>query len=215
MSGSPRWLARSLAIGMAVLLAGCGGIFSDTPRRPLYQLKPTVAFAAPLRPVSAQLLIALPSAPAGLDTARVALSRAPMSLDYFADAEWADSTPVLLQSALLDAFEKSGAVPAVGRDNAGLRADFILETDLRDFTAVYDSPNGPPRATVAFTVKLIKIPERKIVAQRVVARQQPAAGTTIPAIVEAFNTALAGAVEETVRWVAGVPALSGARASLF
>ncbi|MBV8492381.1 MAG: membrane integrity-associated transporter subunit PqiC [Alphaproteobacteria bacterium] len=215
MSGSPSWLARSLAIGMAALLAGCGGIFSDTPRRPLYQLKPAVAFAAPLRPVSAQLLIALPNAPAGLDTARVALSRAPMSLDYFADAEWADGTPVLVQSALLEAFEKSGAVPAVGRENAGLRADFILETDLRDFTAVYDSPNAPPRVTVAFTLKLIKIPERKIVAQRVVARQQPAAGTTIPAIVEAFNTALAGAVEETVRWVATVPALSGARASLF
>ena len=76
----------------------------------------------------------------------------------------------------LDAFEKSGAVPAVGRDNAGLRADFILETELRDFAAVYDSPNGPPRVTVASTLKLIKIPERKIVAQQRVIRQQPAAG---------------------------------------
>lgn len=207
--------ARWLAIAMAVLLAGCGGIFSDTPRRPLYQLRAPVAFGARLRPVSAQLLVALPSAPSGLDTARVALSRAPMSLDYFADAEWTDSAPVLVQSALLDGFEKSGAVPAVGRDNAGLRADFILETDLRDFTAVYDSPNAPPRVTVALILKLIKIPERKIVAQRSVRRQQPAAGTTIPDIVQAFNTALGGAVEEAVRWAVSVPALSGARASLF
>jgi len=29
-----------LAIGLAALISGCGGIFSDTPHRPLYQLKP-------------------------------------------------------------------------------------------------------------------------------------------------------------------------------
>jgi cholesterol transport system auxiliary component len=209
-----RWFVPGLAIGLAALISGCGGIFSDTPHRPLYQLKPAVNFGAPMRPIAAQLLVALPTAPTGLDTARVALSRASMSLDYFADAEWADSAPIIVQSALIDAFEKSGAVPAVGRDNAGLRADFILETELRDFTAVYDSPNGPPRVTVALTLKLIKIPERKIVAQQRVIRQQPAAGTTIPDIVNAFNAALSGTVEEAVRWAVGIPALLSSRPSV-
>ena len=215
MTGIQRRLAPWLATGLALVLAACGGIFSDTPRRPLYQLKPAVAFNAPLRPVSAQLLLALPSAPAGLDTNRVALSRSAMSLDYFADAEWTDNAPLVVQTALLDAFEKSAAVLAVGRDSAGLRADFILETDLRDFTAVYDSPSGPPRVTVAFTLKLIKIPERKILAQHPIVRQQTAAGNTIPDIVQAFNAALGGAVAEAVRWTVGSPALSSARASLF
>ena len=210
---SPR-LAPSLAIAAALLAAGCGGIFSDTPRRPLYQLKPAVTFGAPMRPIAAQLLIALPSAPAGLDTNRVALSRAAMSLDYYADAEWSDSAPLLVQSALIDAFEKSGAFPAVGRDSAGLRADFVLETDLRDFTAVSDSPNARPRVTVTLTLKLIKIPDRKIVAQHTVSRQQPAAGTAIPDIIQAFNAALSGAVEEAVRWTAGIPALLSSRPSL-
>ena len=209
-----RRLPSFLAIAAALLAAGCGGIFSDTPHRPLYQLKPAVTFRAPMRPIAAQLLVALPSAPTGLDTNRVALSRSAMSLDYFADAEWSDSAPVIVQSALVDAFEKSGAFPAVGRDNAGLRADFILETELRDFTAVYDSPNAPPRVTVALTLKLIKIPDRKIIAQHTVLRQQPAAGTTIPDIVQAFNAALSGAVEEAVRWTAGIPALLSSRASL-
>src|SRR5207248_2568930 len=81
-----------------------------------------------------------------------------------------------------EGFEKSGAVPAVGRDSAGLRADFILETDLREFSAIYDSPTGPPRAAVAFNVKLIKIPERKIIGVHSVTRQQPAAADTIPEI---------------------------------
>jgi cholesterol transport system auxiliary component len=138
-----------------------------------------------------------------------------MSLDYFADVQWADRAPLLVQTALLDGFEKSGAVPAVGRDSAGLRADVILESDLRDFAAIYDSPNAPPRATVAFTVKLIKIPERKIIAQKSVSRQQPAAADTIPEIVRAFDVALGGAVEEAVNWTVRSPALSPSRASLF
>jgi cholesterol transport system auxiliary component len=215
MNRSSCRLSPWLAIGVLTVLAGCGGILSEPPQRKLYQLKAPVAFAAPLRPSSAQLLLALPNAPAGLDTDRIALSRSPMSLDYFADAQWADRAPLLVQTALLDAFEKSGAVPAVGRDSAGLRADLILETDLRDFTAIYDSPTGPPRVTVGFNIKLIKIPERKIIAQKSVSRQQPAAADTIPEIVRAFDVALGGAVEEAVRWTVGSPALSRSRASLF
>jgi cholesterol transport system auxiliary component len=215
MSRPARRLSPWLAIGAAIVLAGCGGILSEPPQRKLYQLKAPISFAAPQRHSPAQLLLALPNAPAGLDTERIALSRSPMSLDYFADAQWADRAPLLVQTALLDGFEKSGAVPAVGRDSAGLRADLILETDLRDFTANYDSPNGPPRVAVAFNVKLIKIPERKIIAVKSVTRQQPAAADTIPEIVRAFDAALGGAVEEAVRWAVAQPALSSARASLF
>jgi cholesterol transport system auxiliary component len=214
MSRPPRWLSPWIAI-VGVVLASCGGILSEPPQRKLYQLKAPVTFAAPSRHSSAQLLLALPNAPAGLDTERIALSRSPMSIDYFADAQWTDRAPLLVQTALLDGFEKSGAVPAVGRDSAGLRADFILETDLRDFVAIYDSPNGAPRVAVAFNVKLIKIPERKIIAQKSVTRQQPAAADTIPEIVRAFDAALGGAVEEAVKWAVSQPALSSARASLF
>jgi cholesterol transport system auxiliary component len=215
MSRPARRLSPWLAIGAAIALAGCGGILSEPPQRKLYQLKAPVSFTAPQRHSSAQLLLALPNAPAGLDTERIALSRSLMSLDYFADAQWTDRAPLLVQTALLDGFEKSGAVPAVGRDSAGLRADFILETDLRDFAANYDSPSGPPRIAVAFNVKLIKIPERKIIAVKSVTRQQPAAADTIPEIVRAFDAALGGAVEEAVRWAVAQPALSSARASLF
>jgi cholesterol transport system auxiliary component len=215
MSRPVRRLSPWLAIGAAIVLTGCGGILSEPPQRKLYQLKAPATFAAPQRHSSAQLLVGLPNAPAGLDTERIALSRSSMSLDYFADAQWTDRAPLLVQTALLDGFEKSGAVPAVGRDSAGLRADFILETDLRDFAANYDSPSGPPRIAVAFSVKLIKIPERKIIAVKSVTRQQPAAADTIPEIVRAFDAALGSAVEEAVRWAVAQPALSSARASLF
>ena len=134
-----------------------------------------------------------------------------MSLDYFADAEWTDRVPLLVQSALIDGFEGSRVVPAVGRDSAGLRADFIIETDIRDFSAMYDSPGGPPRVSVALNVKLSRIPERRIIAQTSTARRQPAAANAVPEIVRAFDVALGAVVEEVVRWAVTNPILSGRR----
>ena len=211
LSGRPRrW-----GVALVAVLCGSCGILAEAPKRQLYRADPTLSFAAPLPHTAAQLLVAVPNAPAGLDTARIALSRSPVSLDYFADAEWTDRVPLLVQSAMIEGFERSGVVPAVGRDSAGLRADFILETDVRDFSAVYDSPAQPPIVSVVVNVKLIKIPEHKIVGQNSTTRRQRAAANSIPEIVRAFDAALGGVVEEVVRWVVTNTALSGRRGSLF
>ena len=210
LSGRPRrW-----GVALVAVLCGSCGILAEAPKRQLYRADPTLSFAAPLPHTAAQLLVAVPNAPAGLDTARIALSRSAVSLDYFADAEWTDRVPLLVQSAMIEGFERSGAVPAVGRDSAGLRADFILESDVRDFSALYDSPAQPPLVSVVVNVKLIKIPDRKIVGQSSTTRRQRAAANGVPEVVRAFDAALGGVVEEVVRWAVTNPALPGRRGSL-
>jgi cholesterol transport system auxiliary component len=189
-------------------LAGCGGLLSDAPKRALYRVSPKFAFPAGLPHVGVQLLVATPTAPAGLDTERIALSRAPLSLDYFADAQWADRVPYLVQTALVEGFEKSAAILAVGPDRGGLRADFVLETALGDFAAIYDSPNGPPRVSVRLTAQLVRMPERKIVAQTSVSRETNATANAVPEIVRAFDEALGGAIGEVVTWTLRNPALA-------
>ncbi len=59
--------------------------FCSTPPGKLYQLTPPTNFPASLPHATAQLLIDLPQARAGIDTSRIALSKSPLSLDYFAD----------------------------------------------------------------------------------------------------------------------------------
>jgi cholesterol transport system auxiliary component len=207
--------ARSLAILLALALTGCGGLLPDPPKRQLYRLEPALTSpAARLPQVPVQLLVAVPLAPSGLDTSRIALSRTPLSLDYFADSEWADRAPLLVQSALIDAFEKSRAVGAVARDSAAFRADFVLETTIRDFQAAYDAPNGPPRVSVALNAKLVKIPERKIVGQTTLSREAAVAANDVPAVVRAFGEALGAAAGDLVAWTVTNPGLSQRRASL-
>lgn len=198
-------------IALFPLLAACGGILPKPAQREVYRSAPAFAFSGPLRHVAAQLAVATPTTNGGLDTKRIALSRSPVSLDYFADAEWTDRAPLLVQAALVDGFAKSGAVSAVAGDAYDTHADWVVTTDIRDFEAVYDSPNATPHVKVTLDVQLIRLPERRIAARTVITRKAAVASNAMPDIVKGFDTALGGAAQDLVTWVATNPALSAKR----
>jgi len=213
--------------GLALLglaLAACSSLLTETPRK-LYRLSPQPAPAAALPRVAAQVLVEPPAAPAAFDTNRIALSRSPVTLDYFYDAEWTDSAPKLVQAALLEAFENSRAITAVDRDSLTLRADFVLRSELRHFEAVYDSAAGatpaqlaassaPPQVWVALNVRLVDVAERTIVAQRTFEHRAAAAANDLPSIVRAFDEALGATDREIVVWIVANPALASTKPAL-
>jgi cholesterol transport system auxiliary component len=160
---------------------------------------------------SVQLLVDVPLAPAGLDTGRIALSRAAVSIDYFADSEWIDRVPLMVQTALLDSFENSKAITAIDREAVGLRADLILRTEIRHFEAVYSPPNGAPEVWVAISARLVNPTGRDIVANASFERRQQANSNDIAQIVLAFDEALGGVTEDIVVWAVRNPALSARR----
>ncbi len=209
MTGSSRVTRRWVASVPVVVLAGCASLFVATPGR-LYRLSADGAYPATLPRVTAQLLVDLPQAPAGIDTTRIALTRAPLSLDYYADSEWTDRVPALLQTALLASFENSKAITAIDRESIGLRADFILKTEIRHFEALSDG-SAPPNVWVAMTARLVAMPQRKIIAQASFERRVPAAANEVPAVVAAFNAAADAVIKDIVVWTVTNPALTGKR----
>ena len=126
----------------------------------------------------------------------------------FADAEWSDRVPYLVQAALVDSFEKTGVFAAVGSESLGVGTDFVLDTTIEDFQAVYDAATGPPRVVVKLAMTLIAMPERKIVSQTRVRAEQAATANVVPDIVSAFDAALGSAVRQAVIWTATNPVLS-------
>jgi cholesterol transport system auxiliary component len=193
---------------MLLALAGCSSLLGGGGPAHLYRVTPKSSYPGnlPRRPV--QLLVDVPLAPAGLDTSRIALSRSAVSIDYFADSEWTDRAPLLVQTALLESFENSKATNAIDRESVGLRADFILKAEIRHFEAVYDSPDGPPDVWVAINVRLVNPSDRDIVAHTSFERHQRASANGMPSIISAFDEALGGVMKEIVVWVATNPALS-------
>lgn len=197
---------------LALGLTGCAKLFTDPPR-PLFRLTAPGDFPATLPHIAAQFVVDMPYAPAGLDTQRIAVSKSPVSLDYLADGDWVDRAPGLVQTALIEAFENSKAVGGVGPQILGLRADFVIQSDLRHFEVVYDSPlgggEGTPVATVALAVKLVKLPEHKILAEKLISAREAAPANVTPQIAVAFNIAVASVAKQVVSWAvsnAGLPA---------
>jgi cholesterol transport system auxiliary component len=202
-----RWLAGSAALA----LAGCASLFVSSPPANLYRLTSVSDYPAYLPHVSGQLVIALPLAPAGINTNRIALSKAPTSLDYYADAEWIDSVAPLLENLLLASFENTGAITAIDSGAAGLRADFMLRTEIRHFEAVYNGGSGAPYVWVEMIARLVAMPQRTIVAQARFQRSLPAAANSVPAVVAAFNAATKATLRDIVLWTLNNPALLHAR----
>ena len=213
MSPGARFSRRLLPAALALLplLAGCGGLLPKAPDRPLYRLSPAGAPHPALPRSGAQLVIATPAASAGLDTKRIALTRSAVALEYFAEAEWVDRPSFLVKQALVEVFQKSGAFAGVSAEGLGLNADYVLNSEIRDFTAVYDSPDGPPLVRVRLAGELITMPGRKIAAATSITREARAAATDLPSIVVAFDSALGTAVDGLLIWTATNPALSGKR----
>jgi cholesterol transport system auxiliary component len=209
MSRPTARLSRRFVPSILILtLAGCSGLLGGGEPAHLYRLTPKSSYPPNLPHRTVQLLINEPLAPAGLDKSRIALSRSPVSIDYFADSEWTDRAPLLVQTAILQSFENSKTITAIARESVGLRADFLLETEIRHFEAVYDSPNGPPEIWVAINVRLVNPTSRDVVAQTSFERRERASANEVPSIVSAFDEALGGVMKEIVVWTVTNPALS-------
>ena len=201
---SRRWLAGA----MTLWSAGCASLLGLAPSPHLYRVTPKSNYPANLPHLPTQILIDVPLAPAGLDSPRIALSRSAVSIDYFADSEWTERVPLLVQTALLDSFENSGTIAAIDRESMGLRADFILKTEIRHFEALYDSPNGAPEVWVAIIARLANPAGRNIVAHASFERRERAAANDIGHVVLAFDEALGAVMADIVIWTVRNPALS-------
>jgi cholesterol transport system auxiliary component len=205
-------LSRRFLPGILVLgLAGCSGLFGGGSPTHLYRVTPKSTYPPNLPHPSVQLLIDLPLSPAGLDTVRIALTRSAVSIDYFADAEWTDRVPLLVQTALVQSFENSRTITAIDRESVGLRADFILKPEIRHFEAVYDSANGPPEVWIEINVRLVNPSDREVVAQTSVEQRRPALANDVPSIVMAFDDALGSVMKDIVEWTVTNPALAKKR----
>jgi cholesterol transport system auxiliary component len=185
---------------LALVLAGCSGVLpgSNEPAR-MYTLTPKSTFSPDLPRATWQLTIDRPISEAGLDTMRIALRHSPVTLEYFARAEWVDKAPIIVQKLLVESFEATGKIVAVARQSVSLRSDYNLLCELREFQAEYEG-NGPPSVRVRLNVKLVKMPERIIVGSYSAEFVEKSTSIELERIVEAWDVALGKALKRVVEW---------------
>lgn len=197
---------RSLLLAGAALpltgaLSACGGLLPQAAPSNLYTLSPKTTFSPDLPRADWQLVVEEPYAAGGLDTQRIAIYTNPYEVKYYAEARWAERAPRMVQTLLVESFENTGKIVSVGRQSVGLRSDFNLKSELREFQAELKDGKTVPDVYVALQSKLIAQPRQQIIASATFERRETAKNASTLGVVEAFDEALGKVLRDTVQWV--------------
>jgi cholesterol transport system auxiliary component len=191
---------RALLVGGVSLLAltACESFIpGQGPPPRLYRLTPKTAFEG-VKKVKWQLVVEPPSAQASIDSPRIGLMLSPLRFDYYAQANWVDRAPLMVQSLIIESFDNSKAIVAVGRESIGLRPDYVLKSELREFQA--EQRDGTHVVNVALNVKLVQMPERQIMASADFDYSVPAPPNQLDPVIAAFDEALGKVLKQVVIW---------------
>jgi cholesterol transport system auxiliary component len=196
-SGIARRIAATAAF--AALLGACGLIDKADAPVNLFTVTPKSTFEDGLPVVRWQLIVETPSAAANLNSGRIALQMTPTSSDYYAQSAWVDRAPLMVQTRAVESFENTKRIVGVGRDPVAVRANYILQTELREFQAEYFH-GGAPIVRVRLVSRLVRMPDRQIVGAAAFERCWRARADKIPEVVKAFDEALGSVLKRLVAW---------------
>ncbi len=194
-------------------LAGCGSLISvGGPESDLYNLTPERNYSEGLPTVHWQLVVEEPLATGGFDNNRIAVRPSPTELKYFSGARWSERAPRMVQNLIVQSFEDSGKIVAVGRQVIGLRSDYNLKLELREFQAELQGEDSSPQIRVRINAKLVRQPRQEILASKNFEQVVPCKGRGMKEVVGGFDLALGRVIRELVEWTLVTPGQSAAEA---
>lgn len=197
------------AAGAALLLAvsACSILPKSEPLA-VYRL-PTLAAsatsAAPAAPAARlrALRVATPYANRTIDSERILVVPEGDVIKSYAGVRWSDPAPVLLRDRLLEALTVDGRFTELSGDNANIAADIELNGSLMSFQTEYR--DGVATVVVQFDARLVESATRQQLALHRFSVAQPASGTKVPEIVNAYGAAVNALSVQVASWAANLP----------
>ncbi len=202
MPGAGRVSRRRIFVGLvagslAPTVTACG-LGSGPPVRQ-FTLTPVSSFPRGLPPVKWSLVVDEPTAAHQLDTARIALMSGQFRVEYYAEVEWADAAPAMVQLLLIQSFQNTGRLPFVASSRQTLATDFLLLSNLRKFQVEKDV-SGSPQAAVVLEATLLRMPRRTPIATARFEKATPVSSDSAEAVSAAFDVSLGDAMRRVVDW---------------
>ncbi|MCE7028297.1 ABC-type transport auxiliary lipoprotein family protein [Jiella avicenniae] len=184
-----------MAALVAALLAGCSSVPPDT-----FEIaSPTnVAVRSGSR---AQLLIPEPTAIKTLDSDKIVVKTSPYAIEYLGQSQWSDRLPRMVQLRLLQAFENTGRIGAVGVPGQGLAIDYQLIMEIRRFEI---DTAGAATARIDISVKALNDRNGTVRQTKIFSASSPVSGAGNSAYVAALNRAFDQISGEIVTWTLGL-----------
>jgi phospholipid/cholesterol/gamma-HCH transport system substrate-binding protein len=169
---------------------------TEPPRKIVFDLQAVDKFQAAKTPLAAGLAIAEPTATARLQTQRFLFASEEEPHDEFANAQWSDSLPALVQEKLLQSFENYDIAHAPVRAGAENPSGVRLVIDLRQFE-ISAAPNA--EATIALSARVVD-GKGQLKAARIFTASAPIEVVTPAKAVTAFDHAFEELVSGLIAW---------------
>jgi len=185
----------------ALLLTACSGLLQNrVPEPDVYRLTPT-ALQAARATHDVVLLVARPSARAGLDSDHLMVTLADRRSDVYAGARWEAPLPRMLEGLLVEALRSTATARAVVSEHSAFRGRYLLQTEVTEFAADYSAGAGAPTVRVAVRGELGVPGEHRLLATVTGTGSVVATADRRRDVVAAYQAAWDQAATELVRAV--------------
>jgi cholesterol transport system auxiliary component len=195
-AGRRRILAALIAGSLAPAVTACG-LGGAPPRQ--FTLTPVTNLPRGLAPLRWSLVVDEPSAARQIDTSRIALMNGPFRVEYYADVEWTDTAPAMVQLLLIQSFQNTGRLPVVAPTRQTLATDFLLLSNLRKFQVENDAA-GTPQATIVLEATLLRMPRRTPIATARFEKATTVDSKSSETVTAAFDASLSDVMRRMVDW---------------
>lgn len=191
-----RRVAMRLAavLGMAWLAGACSFTGGSTPTT--FDLSAPGSGGPRAGVGRAQILVPEPITIQAFEGERIIVRDPSGAVSFIGGGQWADRLPRLIQARLIQSFENTSTLTAVGRPGDRTTADYQLNTEIRSFDVV--SAKG--EAVVEISAKLVNDRTGRIVNARVFTARVPVASVDAASAAQALDKALSTVLREMVRW---------------
>jgi cholesterol transport system auxiliary component len=191
-----------IALAAAVSVSACVSLLPESTPSAIYRLSSPEP-GAWTSEAPTVIAIVPPQAPRGLAGDEIAIQMADGHIAYLAASRWIAPAPRILQTLIVDTFNASGTGLAPILPEDGVRADYELRLDLREFEAVYDQgDNRAPLIRVRLTARLVARDGRRLAGSNVFAGEARATDNRVGAIIAAFDQASGALSRDLSEWTA-------------
>lgn len=196
--------ALVLATLAPLLFAGCSAIGlldNATQPRDAYELHASADGPVARAQQDVYLTVEEPSASAAIDTDSILIRPAPTQVFYAPDARWIETAPLMVQSALVDGLDRTGAFRYVGRRPLASSGDYALVTSISAFRAELSEDEDTATIRIRITARLVRESDASVVAAQTFEGVAQATGTDTATIVNGFDQAGTKVLDDIIDWV--------------
>ncbi|MEE2953231.1 MAG: ABC-type transport auxiliary lipoprotein family protein [Pseudomonadota bacterium] len=180
-------------IALAGILSAC----TTTAPVDTYEISAPSLESAVRGSTRAQILIPDPTAIKTLDSEKIVVKPTPYTIEYLGGSQWSDRLPRMVQLRLLQAFENTGRVGAVGVPGQGLAIDYQLILEIRRFEI---DVVGGRRAIIEISVKALNDRNGTVRRTNIFTATSPVTGASNDDFVAALDRAFNQISRDIVAW---------------